>query len=620
MTPPDEARPERLPVHLFVTAALAWCVLTFGHRKGLDLAYAFFQWAQRPGTLSEQGGQAGMKVAEGGLAIFFGSLALLALARVALRVRATKASRRELAEALVPWVAWAAMLFAVWKTYVVYATELVHFGQYALIGALVNIALRGRRPATALLITAGLGLVDEVYQHYALHAGERYHWMDWSDLVLDALGATGGILPAATIARLEGQDLPDTQTISEKVVLVAAALLLPLLLLSHTTTSWALGHYIHFPYWGEYSNNKPTHWPGPREGIPLALGATLVLTVLVEPRRAALSQRALAGLALLWAISIDPPSRAKGTPVHEEVPTCVAARASAAPTIDGRLDEADWARAPRVGPFVRTKDGTDVPEGCRTWARVLWDDQALYVAFEAEDPDVWARDAHRDDPALPGDEVVELFLDDGGEELTYYEVEVSPKNVVYDLFCFVPTAPLDYDPNAKFVGLARWSAPPEAGGIQTAVTIDGTLDITDYGWTPREQDQDRGFTAEVTFPWALLRTTTTPPAEAHRPVPPRRGDRWRMNLYRVERRRPTTLGDDAPMPRDKAIARIGCTEARFDDYVSGGTLAPDASGLFSGSDVRRVTLEHGTLYQAWSPTWNASFHAPQFFGALEFGD
>jgi len=112
-----------------------------------------------------------------------------------------------------------------------------------------------------------------------------------------------------------------------------------------------------------------------------------------------------------------------------------------------------------------------------TSARILWDDRALYVAFEMEDRDVWARDAARDDPKLPGDEVVEVFVDPDGDEVTYYEFEWSPLGVAYDLFNYVPAPPSDFNPWAQFVGLADW----DARDVECKVAVQGTLDrVADF--------------------------------------------------------------------------------------------------------------------------------------------
>lgn len=252
----------------------------------------------------------------------------------------------------------------------------------------------------------------------------------------------------------------------------------------------------------------------------------------------------------------------------QDVPVTRARRASGPIAVDGRLDEAAWGAAERVGPFVLTGTGAASPTGQATHARVLWDDARVYFAFEVEDRDVWARDAQRDDVELPADEVVEVFLDDGGEGLTYYELEVSPKNVVYDLLC-------QKGPGDTFTAFAHWDAKaiPALGplGLETAVTVQGTLDVVASGATPVELAQeDRGWTVELALPWTALWSTGVH-TEPRAPVPPRVGDRWRLGLYRIER--------------------------------------------------PRVATAQGTVeYQAWSPTRRPSFHVPARFGVLEFAE
>lgn len=252
----------------------------------------------------------------------------------------------------------------------------------------------------------------------------------------------------------------------------------------------------------------------------------------------------------------------------DDVPATRARRASTPIVVDGRLDEAAWARAERLGPFVLTTTGAPSPSGQATHARVLWDDERVYFAFEVEDRDVWARDTHRDDVALPADEVVEVFLDDGGEGVTYYEVEVSPKNVVFDLLCLT-------EPGDAFTAFAHWDAKaiPALGplGLETAVSVQGTLDVVASGATAVEvATPDEGWTVEVALPWTALWNTSRY-ADQRAPVPPRVGDRWRLGLYRIER------------PRVAAPAEA-------------------------------------VEYQAWSPTGRPSFHTPARFGVLEFAE
>jgi hypothetical protein len=625
---PGAKQPVEVDTKWAVAAAIAWAVLSFGHGYGLEFAYATFQWAKRPGTLSEAGGLEGMQVLERSMALVLGSIALLAVSGVGWRLR--HVDRRKLLDELVPWALWATLLYLVWTCFIVYATELVHFAQYAVVGILIHRALKGRHPQLAFLITVTTGFVDEIWQHYGLHEwlmNDPNHIMDFSDPVLDALGASGGILLFVSLARLRGDPLPDSFHLVKRWVLGAALLFLPLLLLDPVATAKYLGHYQYFPFWGEYENHKPTHWPMPREGIPLCLAALVILGTLLEPRRRGFSQASFLLLAALLLTAINPYSRLGGTPVHEVVPETQVRYTATPIVVDGTL-EATWETALRLGPFVNTLDASAyVTHGdgqqdplLPTYARLLWDETNLYVAFEVSDPDVWARDVPRDTTTLPGDEVVEVFLDDGGDEVTYYEYEVSPRNVVYDLFNLIPFAPLDYNPDAKFIGLPQWSAQ----GLQTAVSVDGTLETCD-GWrTPPPADEDRGWTVEMAIPWAELKTTTTPSSlTIRRKLYPQPGDRWRLGLFRVERPR-IDLAALAPTGEEVSAAEgaalLGVDTKTFADMASGGFFKPGTAdpAKYDKASVVWAGQKKRAQYQAWAPTWNSSFHRPPRYGVIEF--
>lgn len=638
---PTVRAPRPISKPLVLVALGMWALLAFGHGVGLDVAYALFSWAQKPGNwLCPEGGSAGQARFELILTSVFLAIAGLVLGNVIWRLRGLRPTRRALLEELVTWAVWACLVVVIFKVYIVYATEFVHFAQYALIGCLFALALGGDRPQQAFLCTFALGFLDEIWQHYGLHLWLRgdVHYMDWSDEVLDGLGAVGGILPFVTLRRLRGEEVTrDTSPLLRRAVVVAALLLLPLLLLDPVQSAWLLGTYPSwYPTWGEYLNHKPTHWPAPRQGIPLLLAALFVLGTLVEPRRKAITQGGLLLLVALLLVSIEPFSRRGGMPVHEVVPTLTIPRARGPIAIDGRVDEAEWAGAARVGPFVSGSSGKAAGM-LETHARLVWDDQALYVAFECSDPDVWYREAAaHDDRGLPGDEVVELFLDDGGDEITYVEVEVSPRNVTYDLWNFIPAAPVDHDPYARFIGLYQW----EAQGLETAAQVDGTADAT-VGWGPVEheagRDLDRGWTVELRFPWEALRTTTTPSSNTVRgpQTAPKPGERWRLNLCRVERPRPMPEEVGAPGETiDAAEARrlLGAhqpggaplSDKDWGQVLRDGLLTPDAEQRFPRGAVVALSYgrpEFGVLQlQTWAPAWQPSFHQPRFFGAVTFGE
>ncbi|MCP3103197.1 carbohydrate-binding family 9-like protein [Myxococcus sp. K15C18031901] len=182
-----------------------------------------------------------------------------------------------------------------------------------------------------------------------------------------------------------------------------------------------------------------------------------------------------------------------------ELPEYVVHRVDKAPTIDGALDDAAWKSATPVvlrGSF----DGRE--PRLRTEARIVRDDEFLYVAFDSEDPDIWGTLRKRDDPIYE-QEVVEVFLDANADGRTYNELQVSPHNVIFDAYFPARRQGMDLS----------WDS-----GMTTAVKVRGTLDDP--------SDKDEGWSAEMRIPFAKL-------AEVPH-IPPRPGDRWRFNLYRLE--------------------------------------------------------------------------------------
>lgn len=182
------------------------------------------------------------------------------------------------------------------------------------------------------------------------------------------------------------------------------------------------------------------------------------------------------------------------------LPVYRAPRRTAAIAIDGRLDDPGWSGVPTTGPFVRTHDGGTAKY--RTEAQVVWDEAAIYVGFDGDDEDVWFGYRKNDEPIYL-QEVFEVFVDADGDGRTYNELEVSPGNVTFDAY---------FPARREGMDLA-WSS-----GVETAVQVRGTVNQVD--------DPDRGLSAEMKIPVSRLAAV---PA-----WPPRPGDRWRFNLYRIE--------------------------------------------------------------------------------------
>ncbi|MCM3872751.1 MAG: carbohydrate-binding family 9-like protein [Pyrinomonadaceae bacterium] len=213
-------------------------------------------------------------------------------------------------------------------------------------------------------------------------------------------------------------------------------------------------------------------------------------------------------------------------------PVYEVSRTSTAIKVDGKLDDPAWSKAPGTGRFINNSDGSAA--SYETEARILYDDKYLYFSFRCRDENIWSTLEHRD-ARLWEEEVVEVFLQADPSQPSYIELEVNPLGTMLDIYLLDVRKPLRYE---------SWNS----GNLQWAVDVDGSVD---------GKAGDREWTCELALP---LEDVVTAPR-----LPPRPGDRWRLNLYRVESR---------PVP----------------------------------------------ALLAWSPTWKDDFHLPGMFGWMVFTD
>lgn len=175
--------------------------------------------------------------------------------------------------------------------------------------------------------------------------------------------------------------------------------------------------------------------------------------------------------------------------------------------VDGILDDPVWQTIAPVGDFILS-DGSG-PAGRQTEARMCWDDDCLYIAFRCDDPDIWGTMFNRDDPIYE-EEVVEAFIDPDSDLKVYYELQTSPHGTLFDAIIHNPTGD-----RRDMRGDTSWTL----DGWQVGVQVDGTLD--------NREDVDKGWTVEWAIPFAAM--------EGAPNIPPKDGDTWRMNLYRIDR-------------------------------------------------------------------------------------
>ena len=189
-------------------------------------------------------------------------------------------------------------------------------------------------------------------------------------------------------------------------------------------------------------------------------------------------------------------------------------RAAKPINVDGKLDDAAWAAVPWTDPFVDIEGDKKPAPAHRTRVKMLWDDEALYIAAELDEPHVWAT-LTQHDSVIFEDPDFEVFLDPDGDSHLYGELELNALNTTWDLLLPKPYKDGGHAVNA-------W----EVTGLKTAVRVDGTLN------DPR--DTDRGWTVEVRWPFAGLKELTFVRDEKEPPYPPKDGDSWRINFSRVE--------------------------------------------------------------------------------------
>lgn len=194
--------------------------------------------------------------------------------------------------------------------------------------------------------------------------------------------------------------------------------------------------------------------------------------------------------------------------------------------IDGNLTKEAWQHAEAVELY-------DTVTGCSpvqpTKVRLLWDKNFLYVAFECVDTYINATKTAFND-TLYEEEVIEIFIDDNRDLKSYTEIEVNPLNAVLHYMILNQL-------NGIINGYARLE-----NNIKSSVLHLKDSNLICY---------------EIAIPFCELATAPN--------MPPKRGDKWLMNLYRIDR--PLTGHDE---------------------------------------------------YSAWSPTGKLNFHIPQSFGEVTF--
>lgn len=157
-----------------------------------------------------------------------------------------------------------------------------------------------------------------------------------------------------------------------------------------------------------------------------------------------------------------------------------------------RLESVDW---DICDPVELTDTVSGLPPFEPTEVRACWSKDSLYVRFLCADSHIVSDFTQRDDPLYEQD-VVELFIDEEGRGHRYFELEISPRNVIFD-------ARIENDGEASIMGTDKeW----RFDGLETAVdaACEGVLSYC------------------IRIPSSHFK---------HRPGP---GVHWKVNFYRID--------------------------------------------------------------------------------------
>ncbi len=212
--------------------------------------------------------------------------------------------------------------------------------------------------------------------------------------------------------------------------------------------------------------------------------------------------RTAAAAVLLLLLGVAPVlAHGEGGPKGKDRDRAYRAHASRAtpgtPELDGRLDEAAWARAELISDFTQRDPEEGAAASERTEARVLYDDGAIYIGIRAYDsePQAIVGQLTRRDQFSPSDWLI-VSIDSYRDRRTAFRFAVNPAGVERDVYLFDDT---DEDDS--------WNA-----------VWDVATSVDDEGWV-----------AEFRIPFSQLRFS-----EASQQV-------WGFNIERIIQRKNETV-------------------------------------------------------------------------------
>jgi hypothetical protein len=192
----------------------------------------------------------------------------------------------------------------------------------------------------------------------------------------------------------------------------------------------------------------------------------------------------------------------------DKVPETIISRATSAVVVDGLGNDDAWKNAERISFIFPWNDvSKEAPQS--TVARMLYDDEALYLLYECVDPYLHAEVTEHDGPVWEED-AVEIFVTPNSADIsTYFGYEMNANGTFLDYMAFEAG-----DHSTKSIQFA-W----ESEGVLLKTTWKGTLND--------HSDRDQSWILEMAIPMANFR-------HLGGNIPPQPGDMWRLNLNRTK--------------------------------------------------------------------------------------
>ena len=192
-------------------------------------------------------------------------------------------------------------------------------------------------------------------------------------------------------------------------------------------------------------------------------------------------------------------------------------RATSPITIDAKLDEPAWRNAPSMGDL--TFNWYESGEKEQTIAKILYDDENLYVSWYAKDKNISAYEKRRHGP-VSKDDCVEIFISPNpAKPANYYTWEINAIGTV-----------LNRNKSDWYTGGPTW----EPEGVEFKATFQGAE-------KKDESPDDDHWIVELKIP---LRNFARDAAH----TPPLDGDEWRLNISRIGGKTNPQLSTWSPIP------------------------------------------------------------------------